>query len=139
MNDHKFEDLKVGMKASFERELKAADLDAFTALSGDHSPIHVDTAYAKAQGFQDRVAHGLLSSSFYSTLVGVYLPGKRALLRDIKIEFLAPVFAGDRLIIEGEVVEIHEEFRVIEIKASISNSKGVRISRAKIKVGLRET
>jgi 3-hydroxybutyryl-CoA dehydratase len=68
--------------------------------------------------------------------VGVYLPGKFALLHQINLQFSKPVFVGDKLIISGEVVSINDTFRQIEVKAQIFNQNLQKISRAKIKIGI---
>ena len=138
MVDLAYEQLHIGLSASFERLLKAEDLDAFAALSGDHNSLHTDQAYAVAGGFPGRVAHGMLSGALYSTLVGMHLPGLRALLMGIDISFHAPVFAGDRLTISGEITHRQDAFKLIEITAKIVDQDGRKLSKAKIKVGLRD-
>jgi acyl dehydratase len=87
-------------------------------------------------GYPGRVVYGLLTSSFYSTLVGVYLPGKYCLLQGLDIQFSKPVYIGEHLAISGKVTYINEAYRQIEIKANITNQNNVKISRAKIKVGV---
>lgn len=111
-------------------------LKKFVEISGDHNPLHTDEAYAKSKGYPSEVVHGLLSSSLYSSLVGLYLPGKYALLHSINISFEKPVFCGDELTVAGEVTYINEAYQQIEIKASITNQNHVRVSSAKIKAGL---
>ena len=137
VQDLAFGDLKLGLSASFQASVNAADIDAFARLSGDFSDLHVDDSYAQAAGFPSRVAHGMLCSSLYSTLVGVHLPGKRALLQGIELSFHAPVLAGEVLTVRGEVSNLSEAVRQAEIKAEIRNAAGQRVSKALIKVGLR--
>lgn len=136
MNAFRFSDIHVGMEVSFVTDIDETHMDTFAALCGDTNPLHTDAAYATAQGFKDRVVHGLLTSSFYSTLVGVHLPGKYAVLHGIDIAFLKPVYAGDTLNVSGKVTYINEAYKQIEIKARIVNQAEVKISKATIKVGL---
>jgi acyl-CoA thioesterase FadM len=68
--------------------------------------------------------------------VGVYLPGKYALLQGIDIDFNSPCYAGDRLKVEGEIVFLSDAFRRMEVKASIRNDNNKLVSRATIRVGL---
>lgn len=136
MQEYLFSDIKVGLKHSFESEINETKMDKFLEISGDSNPMHIDMDYAKSKGMIDKVVYGMLTSSFYSTLVGVYLPGKFALLHSIDIQFTKPVFVGDKLIIEGVVSSINEMFRQIEVKAYILNQNSEKISRAKIKIGL---
>jgi len=138
MTDYTFEQLSLGQSAQFTRIFTDEELSAFADLSGDHNPLHVDRAYAQSAGFPGKVAHGLLSGALYSALVGEHLPGRRALLRGIQIDFHAPVFAGLQLLVRGEIVELHSEFRLITVKAEIRDPAGKRLSKAKIQVGVRE-
>lgn len=136
MQEYILSDIKVGLTHSFEAEIDEASMHNFLKISGDNNPMHIDSEYAKLRGMADKVVYGMLTSSFYSTLVGVYLPGKYALLHSIDIQFSKPVFIGDKLFVVGEVSAINEIFRQIEVKAYILNQNGEKISRAKIKIGL---
>ena len=100
--------------------------------------MHFDAAYAQRAGFRDRVAYGMLTSTLYSRLVGMYLPGELCLLHGIQIDMISPAFVGDSLVVEGEVVHLSEAFRRIELRASVSRDDGQVISKAKIRVGLRD-
>ena len=85
-----------------------------------------------------RVVYGMLTSSFYSTLVGVYLPGENCLLQEIKISFNNPLYIGEEIVVAGIVVEKDDTFKRVEIKASIKTIDGKIVSKARIKVGVRE-
>ena len=136
MNEYKFSDIKIGLEESFNVTIDSAKLDKFLDISNDINPLHVDTEYAKEKGFDDRVVYGLLTSSFYSTLVGVYLPGKYCILQGIDIQFSKPVYIGDKVTITGKVSYINEAYKQIEIKATIVNQQGQKVSKATIKTGL---
>ena len=100
------------------------------------NPLHTDSEYAKSKGFVDRVVYGMLTSSFYSTLVGVYLPGEYCILQGIEIQFSKPVYVDDTLKISGKVSYINEAYKQIEIKAVVTNQAGKKVSKATIKVGV---
>ncbi|NRS90167.1 acyl dehydratase [Flavobacterium sp. 7E] len=136
MQEYLLSDIKIGLKHSFEAEIDESRMQKFLEISGDNNPMHIDADYAKSKGMIDRVVYGMLTSSFYSTLVGVYLPGKYALLHSIEVQFTKPVFIGDKLIVKGEVSSVNEMFNQIEVKAYILNQNSEKISRAKIKIGL---
>ncbi len=111
-------------------------LDLEIDISNDVNPLHVDAEYAKKKGFDGRVVYGLLTASFYSTLVGVYLPGKYCILQGIDIQFSKPVYIDDTLTVTGKVSYINEAYKQIEIKATIVNQHGQKVSKATIKTGL---
>lgn len=138
MNSYRLTDIHCGLSHSFQVTITTEMLDIFSKLSGDCNPLHTDPGFARLQGFPDRVAFGMLTASFYSTLVGMYLPGKYALFHGADIAFTAPVFPQDILTVSGEVVSIHEVYRQIELKASIKNQKGEKVSRAKIRTGIKD-
>ena len=80
--------------------------------------------------------YGMLTYSFYSTLAGVYLPGRNCLLHSVETKLLKPVFVGDFLTVVGRVEEKEELFHQLKIKAEIWNQKGEKVSRAIIKAGV---
>jgi 3-hydroxybutyryl-CoA dehydratase len=135
MNEYALGDVSVGMAQEFSVTITAAMTTGFVEISGDTNPLHTDEQYAGGKGFRDRVVHGMLTSAFYSRLVGVYLPGKYCLLQGIKITFHHPVFAGDDLKVRGEVTHVSEALRVMTVRGSIINQEGDTVSIAQIQVG----
>ncbi len=138
MNEYCFADIHLGLTDSFQVTVTAAMLGKFRDISGDCNPLHTDPGFAASYGYRERIVYGMLTASFYSTLVGMYLPGKYALLQGADISFTAPVFPGDTLTVSGEVVSVHEAFRQIELKAQITNQFGKKVSRARIRTGIHE-
>ena len=136
MNQYTISDVYMGLSYSFDVKLDKAKVTGFLELSGDTNPLHTDAGYAVSKGFKDAVVYGMLTSSFYSTLVGNYIPGKYAILHGIDIQFSKPVFVGDMLTVYGEISYINEAYKQIEIKAYIKNQDSVKISKALIKVGI---
>jgi len=139
LNCYKFNDIiEKETKADFKVTITSEMMDHFLAVSGDYNPMHVDSDYAKSKGFSDRLVYGMMTASFYSTLVGVYLPGKYCLLQELETSFYNPVYVGDILTIKGEVIEKDKGLMRIGISAKIVNQNGKRISKAKIMVGCLE-
>ena len=136
MNEYRWSDLSIGMQESFEVTFTDAMSKTFAQLSGDTNPLHVDHDYAETAGFPRPVLFGMLTSSLYSRLVGVHLPGKFALLEGIDIDFNAPCHAGERLIVRGEISFLSDAFQRMEIKASIRKGDQKLVSKAIIRVGL---
>ncbi|WP_301100600.1 MaoC/PaaZ C-terminal domain-containing protein [Propionivibrio sp.] len=138
MNEYRFQDLSPGLSCSFGVNVTDSMMDQFRLLSGDDNPLHSDAGFAQSRGYRDRVVYGMLTASFYSTLVGIYLPGRYALLQGVDASFTAPVFPGDNLTVFGEISSVHHELRQIEIRAHIKNQLGIKVSRAKIRSGSSE-
>ena len=110
----------------------------FTNLTGDINPMHTDESFAKDKGFSGIICYGMLTASFYSTLIGVYLPGKYAIFQEADISFSKPVYIGDELKIKGKIIEINDVLKRITIKAEIRNQNNERISKATLIAGLTE-
>ena len=100
------EDLTVGQSAEVSREVGAADIDAFAAVSGDHNPVHLDEAFAATTRFGGRIAHGMLSASWISALIASRLPGPGAIYLSQTLKFLRPVRIGDAVTTRAEITAI---------------------------------
>jgi len=114
-----YSDLTVGQTAEFAVSLTEKVITQFAALSGDHSPLHMDEAYAETTPFKGRIAQGMLGASFFSRLVGMHLPGKYALYLSQQLMFKQPVRAGMNLTVRGEVVQKTDAAQVVKIKTQI--------------------
>lgn len=89
------EELKPGMSESYSRTVTEEDIQKFGEVSGDFNPVHFDDDYAKTTIFRGRVAHGLLTAGYISTVLGTKLPGAGAVFMGASIRFKAPVRIGD--------------------------------------------
>lgn len=136
MNHYTLAEMQPGLTESFTITVTQEMMDAFLNLTGDCSPIHVDEDYAKGRGYPGRVVYGMLGASFFSTLAGVYLPGEHCLLHGVDCKFARPVFVGDTLTISGTVTHVSEAVSEAEIKATITNQDGKKVTRGVIRAGL---
>ena len=137
MNEYRYEDLKIGQAESFEIQVTEEMEERFRELTGDINPLHRDDSFAKDIGegkFKGHVVFGMLTASFYSTLAGVYLPGKNSLIHSLDIKFQKPVYAGDKLTGCGEVVDKQDGLKLIQVKAVIKNERNESVSKASIKI-----
>ena len=137
MNEFTFSQLDVGHKEEFTVQITKEMEDAFRQITGDVNPLHQDDAFAVQTGggrFRSHVSFGMLTASFYSTLAGVYLPGKYSLIHSLSIKFQKPVFAGDTLTVVGEIIDKQDELKLIQIKAVIKNQRAQSVSKADMKV-----
>ncbi|MBQ7148570.1 MAG: MaoC family dehydratase [Pseudobutyrivibrio sp.] len=134
MNTYTFDELKVGMSESFQVTITEAMLDSFKGITGDVNPLHNDEEFAKAKGHVGRVAYGMLTASFLSTLAGVYLPGEKSLIQQVETKFANPVYIGDTLTVKGEIVELIESVQRLELKVTITNQNGKKVLRGKMQI-----
>jgi 3-hydroxybutyryl-CoA dehydratase len=137
MNAYEWDDLVLGLSAELQVIVTEEMMDHFRHITGDVNPLHVDRGYAVEQGFADRVVYGLLTASFYSTLAGMYLPGKHCLLHGLDVGFHKPVYAGDCLLVRGEVAYRNEVFRRAELLCVTVNQQGEKVAAGKLRVGVR--
>lgn len=89
------EEIEIGMSASYSQTITDADVKTFAGLSGDHNPVHLDDIYAENSRYKKRIAHGLISASFFSALFGTKLPGKGCVYVSQNLNFKRPVYLGD--------------------------------------------
>lgn len=138
MNHYTFVDIEVGLTERFEVTISLEMMEAFKEMTGDISPIHLDTEYARERGYPGKVVYGMLGASLFSTLAGVYLPGEHCLLYGVECKFVTPIFIGDRLTISGTVVDKSEIGKEVKIKATVKNQLERTCIRGIIKAGLVE-
>lgn len=105
------EDIKRGMEASYSQTITDCDIKTFAGLSGDHNPVHVSDEYAKNSRWERRIAHGLISVSFFSGLMGTKLPGVGCVWVSQTLKFLKPVYIGDTVIAKVIVKDVDFERR----------------------------
>ena len=104
-----FEDLTLGMEASHRKTITASDIEAFADLSGDDNPVHLCDAFASGTVFKERIAHGILTASLLSTVLGTKLPGPGCIYLRQDLRFKAPVKVGDTVEARVTVKEIQAE------------------------------
>ena len=92
-----YAEIELGESASISKMISEADIVNFAGIIGDFNPVHVNPEYAKTTMFGERIAHGMLTASFISTLVGCCLPGVNALYLSQEVKFVRPVKIGDTI------------------------------------------
>ena len=110
----------------------------FAKLTGDHSPLHMDEAYARTTNLGTRICHGMLLASFLSRLTGTLLPGKYGLCLSYSVRHLLPCFPNQEITVEGTVIEKSNATRIVTVKATIRDSSDKLVSDALLKVLMRE-
>ena len=121
LSEYKFDEIILGTKTKFTVEINVSMINEFAKISGDNNPLHMNEYYASKTQFGKRVCHGMLLASFFSRLIGMYMPGKNALYFSQTLNFQTPCFVGDLITIEGEVIDKSQSTRIITIKTTAYN------------------
>lgn len=132
--DRLYETIRTGDASSFERTIDEASVAAFAAITGDYNPLHMDSAYAVSTEFGARVVHGMLVAAYFSTLVGMHVPGRRALFLAQQLEFARPVRVGERIRFQGRVRRKTDSLRMLDLDVSAVNSAEQEVVRGRLQV-----
>ncbi|MDD2699122.1 MAG: MaoC family dehydratase [Arcobacteraceae bacterium] len=103
------EEIGIGMSASYSQTITDADIKAFAGISGDRNPVHLDEHYAENSRYKKRIAHGLMTASYFSALFGTKIPGEGCVYVSQSLNFKRPIYIGDTVIATVEVVKIDLE------------------------------
>src|SRR5437763_5449297 len=117
----------VGTRATRERTITDDDIVRFAEVSGDRNPVHLDEEYAARSPFGQRVAHGFLTGSMISAVIGMDLPGPGSIYLGQTLKFLAPVYIGDTVTVSVEVIGVREEKRLVTLRTDCTNQKGALV------------
>jgi 3-hydroxybutyryl-CoA dehydratase len=122
-----FEDLQVGQTAEYGRTVTEADIVLFSGISGDTNPVHLNEDFASKTMFKGRIAHGMLSVGFISTVFGTKLPGPGCIYITQNLRFKAPVRIGDTVVARVECTELFPEKKRASFKTTCSVGNAVVI------------
>ena len=111
-----FEDLTVGQTALYAKTISEADIVLISGISGDINPVHLNHEFAKETMFEGRIAHGMLTASFLSTVIGTKLPGPGCIYISQNLKFRAPVRAGDTVQARATITEVFADTNRIAMK-----------------------
>jgi 3-hydroxybutyryl-CoA dehydratase len=119
--------LSLGATASRTRTITDAMIRAFAEASGDTNSIHLDEAYAASTPFGRRIAHGMLTASLISGILGNDLPGIGSIYLGQTVKFKAPVFIGDTVTATVELTHYREDKRIATFRTTVTNQDGVLV------------
>ena len=103
------EDLSVRMTDIYAKPVTDADITLFAGVSGDTNPVHLDDEFAATSRFGQRIAHGMLTASYISTVLGTRLPGPGCIYLGQQLKFMNPVKVGDTVRARVTVEELMPE------------------------------
>ncbi len=138
LHGYYFEDLSIGMTASYGKTLTDADVLMFTGVSGDTNPLHLNRDFAEKTPFKGRIVHGMLTASLISTLIGTRLPGPGCIYMDQSLKFTVPVRVGDTVTAKVEITELDKNrpLAVLDTICSVGDQVVLK-GRARVKVPMR--
>lgn len=111
-----FEDLTVGMTDEFSKTISESDIQVFADVSGDVNPVHLNPEFAKQTMFKGCIAHGILTASYISTVIGTRMPGPGCIYVSQNLKFKAPVRAGETVKAVCTITEMNEKRKFVEIQ-----------------------
>jgi 3-hydroxybutyryl-CoA dehydratase len=117
-------EISIGEKSSYSRTVCEADVILFGGVSGDLNPAHFNEEYSKNTMFKGRIAHGMLSAGYISTVLGMQLPGPGTIYLSQELKFTSPVKFGDTITATVEVIEKLEEKNRLILETICTNQKG---------------
>ena len=137
-SEYSFDEIELGMQKSFKVNISENMLNEFGRSTEDYNPLHMNEKYASSTSFKKRVCSGMFLSSFFSRLVGMYLPGKHALHISQSLNFVNPCFIGETITVEGKVIDKSPATKIIKLETTITNESGKRIIDGKAQVIVRD-
>lgn len=123
-----YEDIQIGARATYQRQITEGDVRAFATLSGDTNPLHLDDRFARTTPFDGRIVHGALLGAHLSAALATQLPGPGTVYLEERLRFRRPVRIGDTVTTELEVIEKREDKRFVRLKVEISTEAGGQVA-----------
>ncbi len=105
-NGYDIEDISVGMSSEIGKTITEADIILFSGVSTDVNAVHLNDEYAKTTMFGGRIAHGMLTATLISAVLGNRLPGPGVIYLSQSLKFKAPVRPGDTVTAKVTVKEV---------------------------------
>lgn len=127
MNRYTLEELKEGMQVRRDFAVTTTIIEDFARISGDYNPVHMDDEYARSRSFEGRVAHGMLTASFLSTVIHTELPGEGSIYLEQSLRYLEPVYPGDMVTVEVTVNSVYLDKGYVDLSTDCYNQRGDKV------------
>lgn len=118
-----------GSRASLTRTFSADDVELFARHSGDRNPLHFDPQFAAATRFERLVVQGGLTTGLFNALVAMQLPGPGSVFLHQEWDYPAPVFIGDTVTAEVEVIEARSDKPITRLRCIARRQDGIEVLR----------
>jgi acyl dehydratase len=116
--------LSVGQKAARSITLTEEHVRKYAEITGDYNPLHFDEAFAAKTKFERLVVQGGLTTGILNALVATDMPGPGTVFMSQNWKFTAPVYIGDMITGEAEVLSVHASKPVTQLKIKVTRQTG---------------
>ena len=124
-------ELHVGQKATGTLTFTEDNVKAYAEMTGDYNPLHFDQGCAAKTKFKDLVVQGGLTAGILNALVAMDLPGPGTVFMNQNLQYTAPVFIGDIITAEAEILELHQTKPVTKLKMTVTRQTGETVLEGK--------
>lgn len=122
-----YSEINVGDEATLTHTVTNEDVVTFAELTGDVNPIHLDDEFAKKSLFKGRIAHGMLTAGFISTILGTTLPGTNTIYLAQNLKFTAPVRIGDTITAVVKVIDKRDDKKIMTLETNVLNEENKKV------------
>jgi acyl dehydratase len=119
----------VGTRATWTRTFTADDVEAFATISGDRNPLHFDADFAARTRVERLVVQGGLTTGLFNALVAQRLPGPGSVFLHQEWDYPAPVYIGDTVTAEAEVIEARADKPITRLRCVARRDDGTEVLR----------
>jgi acyl dehydratase len=119
----------VGARATWTRTFSADDVEAFATISGDRNPLHFDADFAARTRVERLVVQGGLTTGLFNALVAERLPGPGSVFLHQEWDYPAPVYIGDTVTAEAEVIEARADKPITRLRCVARRQDGTEVLR----------
>ncbi len=119
----------IGTRATWTRTFTDEDVELFARISGDRNPLHFDADFAARTSNGRRIVHGGLTTGLFNALVAMELPGPGSVFLHQEWDYPAPVFIGDTVTAEAEVIEARADKPITRLACVARRGDGTEVLR----------
>ena len=128
LSNYTYDEITIGQKASYTKEIQEKDIQLFAAVSGDVNPVHLDAEFAAGTPFKERIAHGMLTGAIISAALALELPGPGTIYLGQTLRFRLPVKIGDTVTVQLEVTDKRDDKKFVTLDCKAINQAGKTVA-----------